>query len=50
MSFQKSDDKVTVTVSQKLEPDEDEDRPKTPSPLEYDHHPGHDGPMLRDGM
>ena len=48
VSFNKSQDMITVKISQKLMPEE-EDRPKTPSLMEYDHYPGHDGPMLRDG-
>ena len=49
VSFKKSSDTITVKITQKFSPEE-ENRPKTPSPLEYDTHPGHDGPMLRDGM
>ena len=48
VSFNKTQDAVTVKVSQKFAPEE-ENRPKTPSPMEYDNHPGHAGPMLRDG-
>lgn len=37
-----------MKLTRKLRP-EQENRPKTPNPMEYDKHPGHDGPMLRDG-
>ena len=50
MAFNKSQEAITVKISQKVQPElDDEQRPKTPTPLEYGNHPGHDGPMLRDG-
>lgn len=38
-----------MVISHKFRP-EDENRPKTPNPVEYDNYPGHEGPMLRDGQ
>ncbi len=48
VSYNKSQDALTIRLNRKLRPEE-ENRPKTPSPVDYDKHPGHDGPMLRDG-